>query len=558
MFGFGKKKVQLKRRPGGLFSSIWNAFWGGSSSQTSNPGFYDAARTDDINRNGHFHYAEYIDAYNDPESRRQLSARAHYESSNNSTLSGAADTFAEETVGVGPSVQVLVTVDKEGEVKPGCEWVITKDLAREIETKYSEWAKDAKLAQKARTAKRCKVIRGESLGYFYPIRLPESAARFPNPVKLSYRVVEPARLDTIRFDFRGRHDEDGFVDGIKYDAYHEPITYRLQNDLDAAANELATKLGVPDGGFTDIPAKYVVHSFKHEMPEQRRGVSWLASALDLSFLARQFIKSVTIAARNGARLFGFIQTNLPPDFAANAEGDEACELYLPNPGDKFELTDDDIRYLPENSSIQMTTPSQPMSTAPEFLKTLTNHIGRAFGMPTNVISKTSEDSNYSSGRLDYQSWDRTVAIDRDQDIEEFWKLSFKLWFEEAVKIPGYFTSEGAEDMVSQATMSDTYPACPRITFRFTHRGFIDPRKEVAAATERMRNGTSSLSDEVAVMGKDAETVISTMAEDLGITEDEQKANIRRYLFAEQEAPEQKVVQAIENVLEDVIAESIKR
>lgn len=545
MFGFGKKKLNLKRRTPGIFGSIWNAFWG--NSQSSNPGFYEAARTDDINRNGHFHFAEYIDAYNDPEARRQLAARAHYESANNSTLSGAADTFAEETVGVGPSVQVIVKEDDP-------EWEISKELAREIETKYSDWAKDAKLAQKARTAKRCKVIRGESLGYFYPILLPASAARFPNPVKLNFRVVEPARLDTIRYDYRGRHDEDGFVDGIKYDAYHEPIAYRLQNDLDAAANEMATKMGIPDGGYTDIDARYVVHSFKHEMPEQRRGVSWFASALDLSFLARQFIKSVTIAARNGARLFGFIQTNLPPDFADNVEGEEACDLYLPTPGDKFELTDDDIRYLPENSSIEMTTPSQPMSTAPEFLKALTNHIGRAFGMPTNVISKTSEDSNYSSGRLDYQQWDRSVAIDRDQDIEELWRLSFKLWFEEAIKIPGYFATEGAEEMVAQATMSDTYPVCPRITFRFTHRGFIDPRKEVAASTERMRNGTSSLSDEVAVMGKDAETVISTMADDLGISEAVQRANIRRYLFSD--PTEQQVSDNVSNVIQETLEELV--
>lgn len=554
MFGFGKKKLQLKRRTPGIFGSIWNAFWG--NSQSTNPGFYEAARTDDINRNGHFHFAEYIDAYNDPEARRQLAARAHYESANNSTLSGAADTFAAETVGVGPSMQIVPEKDENGDTTG--EWsMISEELRREIEIKYEDWKKDAGLAMKQRTAKRCKVIRGESLGYFYPIQLTESAARFPNPVKLSYRVVEPSRLDSIRYDFKGRADEDGFVDGIKYDAYHNPVTYRLQKDLDTAANQLP---GAYDGGTQDIDAKYVVHSFKHEMPEQRRGVSWFASALDLSFLARQFIKSVTIAARNGARLFGFIQTNLPPDFADNVEGEEACDLYLPTPGDKFELTDDDIRYLPENSSIQMTTPSQPMATAPEFLKTLTNHIGRAFGMPTNVISKTSEDSNYSSGRLDYQQWDRDVAIERDQDVEEFWKLSFKLWFQEAVRIEGYFVGEGADEMVAKATVTDSYPVCPRVTFRFTHRGFIDPRKEVAAATERMRNGTSSLSDEIAVLGKDAETVISRMAEDLGIEVSEQQANIRRFLYSEssEQQVSQNISNAIQETLEDLVSEEMSR
>jgi len=540
MFGLFNKPNRTVRRPAAFnLRALWNSLWG--NNQEGSTRFYDGARDDDVNRSDHFAYSSYTDAYNDPVARRTLSARAHYEAANNGTLSGAADTFAAEVVGVGPNAQIVKSDDWD---------MISDELAREMEVKFADWMVAAELAESAYVGKRCEMIRGESFGFFYPIKLEASQQNFASPVKLGFRVVEPGRLDD--------HDyspiDDKYIDGIRYDAYQRPIEYRLRTELPAAVNDRESLL-FEKPEYTYIPAKYAVHSFKRELPEQRRGISRFASVLDLAYLGRQFIKSVTIAARNSARLFGFVQTQNDPTPQTEMIDGEECDVYCaPDAGEKFPVYDDEFRFLPEGYSIEMTKPAQPMSTAGEFLKAITNHLGRAIGMPNNVISKTSENSNYSSGRLDYQQWDRDVEIERERDRRKLWNLAWKLWFEEATKLEGYFTSDPAAvaEMLSRA---ESFGGCPRVAFRFSHRGFIDPRKEVSAATERMRNGTSSLSDEIATVGKDAETVMKRMAEDLGIDIDDHRKNVANWLYGKNATTVAGDPDQVREVVENALAEA---
>ena len=98
---------------------------------------FDAASTSKDNAK-HWAAAEFLsaDAEADSAARKILRTRSRYEVQNNSYARGIVNTIADDTIGTGPRLQMLMESD---------------ELNKEIEHDFLVWAKRVHLAQKLRT-----------------------------------------------------------------------------------------------------------------------------------------------------------------------------------------------------------------------------------------------------------------------------------------------------------------------------------------------------------------------------------------------------------------------
>lgn len=489
------------------FVSLWDRF------SRAFAGFFDSSRGDRFG-DDHFRYADSgsADAHATPSARAEIRNRARFESANNGWIKGMGRTYKNDLVGTGPRLQIVDT---------------DSAIARELENKFHQWLRDIRFAKKLRALKVAKRVDGESIGLFYPIVNEDSRERFRNPVKIGFRTLECDRL-TDFYGGLGFKDDSGYVDGIKYDPYGDPVSYRILKEHPGSMNAAVALSANP---YQEIDARWVVHMYEMDRAEQTRGVSEYQPILTPAYLLRQYTLSVVRAARNAARLFGFISTNLPPLPTTLENGDitePRCE-----PGTTVALEDDLMKVLPDGYAANLVKSEQPTATHQEFVRQGVNELGRPVGMPLNKSSGNSSDYNYSSGRMDHQGWQKEITVERSDDEVEICDKAFELWLTEAVLVEGYL-STAARNLIGP----DEYPPLPAHTWHWDGFEHVDPQKEATAQTERLRNGTSHLGKEWAKAGSDARQELESAAEYYGITVEEYQQNLVRYLFGSPPAPQQ--------------------
>jgi hypothetical protein len=82
-------------------------------------------------------------------------------------------------------------------------------------------------------------------------------------------------------------------------------------------------------------------------------------------------------------------------------------------------------------------PKQPVTTYTEFRNSILGEIARTVHMPKNKALADSSSYNYSSGRLDHQTYYEANAIERVQwEIEALDRI-FGWWLDEALMMDGY-------------------------------------------------------------------------------------------------------------------------
>ena len=109
---------------------------------------FDSAQTTKDNAK-HWSAAEFLsaDAEADSNVRKILRTRARYEVQNNSYARGIVKTLADDTVGTGPRLQMLLE---------------DEETNRKIEHDFQLWAKKTKLAAKLRTIRMARCQDGEA------------------------------------------------------------------------------------------------------------------------------------------------------------------------------------------------------------------------------------------------------------------------------------------------------------------------------------------------------------------------------------------------------------
>jgi lambda family phage portal protein len=421
---------------------------------------WDAAETTDDNRK-HWAMADGLsaDMAASPGVRRILRNRSRYEVANNSYARGIVNTLANDCVGSGPRLQLTG---------------LPRGVARDVERKFSAWAKAADLAEKLRTLRAARAQDGEGIAVLV------NNERLRDRVRLDLKLIEAEQCASDM----GLPPDPGAIDGITFDAWGNPEFYDILRHH-PGGRSFAAEPSVK------IPAERVLHYFVPERPGQRRGIPELTAALPLFAQLRRWTLSCIAAAETAADFAAIMRTtgSVDPEEAKTADEFERIE---------FERRA--ILTLPAGWDVTQMKAEQPTSTYGEFKREILNEIARCLSMPFNVAAGNSSGYNYSSGRLDWQIYGRAIEVDRSRMESQVLEDVFAAWRHEAVLIEGYLPQQ-------LRTMSADWSHA----WQWDGFAHIDPEAEAKAQEINLKNGTTNLAELYGRKGQDWEEQIEITA-----------------------------------------------
>jgi lambda family phage portal protein len=417
---------------------------------------YDAAQTTNDNTR-HWSRADALsaDAALTPGIRRTIRNRARYEVANNSYAKGIVLTLANDTMGTGPRLQLLSD---------------DRDANQRVEEAFENWCLATGLARKLRTMRMARAVDGESLALLV------TNPNVRHDVQLDVRLIECDRLAEPGMAYGAEN-----VDGVLLDEYGNPRAYRILRSHPGNALGLASTTL-----YDEFAADYVIHDFRPDRPEQRRGVSELCPALALFANLRRWTLAVLAAAEAAADFAGVVYTEGAPNDQTETEGE---------PWETIDLERNTFTTLPYGYKLTQIKAEQPTTVYDAFSKALINEIARCLNMPFNVAACNSAGYNYASGRLDYQVYFRSIKVDQSWYEGAALDRILRAWLAEAMFVPGLIPT----DWILQGF------GLPRHQWFWDGTEHVDPAKEAQAQERRLKNRTTNLSLEYARQGRDWET-----------------------------------------------------
>lgn len=423
---------------------------------------YDAAATTDENRR-HWQHADDLsaNAANSCEVRKILRMRCRYEIANNSYARGLVLTLANDVVGTGPRLQMLTT---------------NTEANRKIEQEFSKWSKAVRLAEKLRTMRMARVADGESFAIL------TSNPEIPGEIKLDLKLVEAEQVTTP--DLKTVRENE--IDGIKLDEFGNPVEYHVLKDHPGGL------FGALTLKFDRIPVRDMIHYFRIDRPGQARGIPDITPALPLFAQLRRYTLAVLTAAEIAALPGGILYTDAP----ANGES-EAVE-----PMDLISLERGMLMTMPGGWKMSQLQAQFPTTTYGEFKREILGEIGRALLLPVNILTGDSSRHNYASGRLDHQTYFKSIRVEQSHLEMVVMDRLLTAWLTEARHIPDLLPDE--------IDFSESLLRC----WMWDGTSHVDPLKEANAQAVRLASFTTTLADEYARMGLDWETQLRQRAKEL--------------------------------------------
>lgn len=443
---------------------------------------YDAAEIGDRHSENHWANADArsANAANSQAVRRTLCYRSRYEVANNTYARGIVGTLANDVVGIGPTLAMQTK---------------NADFNKQVEKAFTKWTQAVGLAAKLRTMKTAKTQDGEAVGLL--VANPE----LPTRQKLDVVTVECDRLaDPVAL-----WDERNTADGIWYDAAGNPTKYRILRDHPGDSSfDVSLK-------YDDYRPAHVLHWFRVDRPEQRRGLPEIMPALPLFSQLRRFTLAVLGAAESLANIAYTIQT---PGSTIDEDDSGVSEM------ETIELEARVATVMPTGYQLGQTKPEQPSTTYPEFKREIITEIARCLHIPYNIAACDSSDYNYASGRLDHQVYDRALDIERHHLGQVVLDRILHAWLQEFL-VP--FDGTNPSDI--DVRLSNF----PHQWF-WVPRGHVDPQKNAMAVKVALETGQTSDPIEWAKRGLDHEVEMDRAGKALGLTLKEYQALLVRTRF----------------------------
>lgn len=417
---------------------------------------FDSAQTTPDNQR-HWAAADFLAADDEasPEVRSILRRRSRYEIANNSYARGLVLMLANDTIGTGPRLQMLL----EDEA-----------LNDRIERDFYFWSREIRLAPKLRTMRMARCQDGEAFAVL------ASNPGLRNNVKLD---VIPVEADRVAGELNWRED-DTSVDGVRFDAWGNPSSYRVlkyhPGDMRYGTGEEANM----------IPSANMLHIFRMDRPGLHRGVSELTAALPLFAQLRRYNLAVLSAAEAAADFAAVLYTDAPPEgLTADVE-----------PMDSVPLQRNMMLTIPAGWKLGQLDPKQPAANHAEFVKIVLSEIARCVCCTYGSLSGDFSGYNYSSGRLDNQIYHKSIIVDRSLWESDILDRLFYAWFQEYRVINKLKIEEERHVWFWDG---------------FSH---VDPTKDATAQEKHLVNHTTTLAEECAKEGRDYIEVLNQRAKEL--------------------------------------------
>jgi len=423
---------------------------------------FDSAQTTHDNRR-HWANADALsaDAAASADVRRTLRNRARYEVANNSYARGIVLTLANDVVGTGPRLQMLTA---DGEVN------------QTVEREFIAWARAVDLPGKLRTMRQARAQDGEAFGVLF------SNGELDASVSLDLRLIEADQVATPDLLVAKRTT----VDGIVLDESGNPREYHVLKEHPGSGRPSFA------AEYERVPAESVIHWFRSDRPGQHRGLPDILPALPLFAQLRRYTLAVIAAAESAANIAIFMKTNAPA-------GGEAAEV---EPMATMEFEPNMAVFGPEGWEPSQIRAEQPATGYGEFKREILNEIARCLNMPYNIAACNSSGYNYASGRLDHQTYFKSIRVEQSHIETVVLDRILTAWLAEAVKVLGL---RGIDSF-------------PHQWFWDGHE-HVDPLKEANAQATRLASHTTTLAHEYARQGKDWETELRQRAKEVALMDE---------------------------------------
>jgi lambda family phage portal protein len=321
-------------------------------------------------------------------------------------------------------------------------------------------------------------------------------------VPLSLEVVESERLlDDFHTPYVNVTPGNQLRMGIEVDAFGRPQFYWLRKRHPSDLR--FTDLG-PDT-IERVPADQFIHLAVIDRWPQTRGAPWMHTAIRRLNDMDGYSEAEIIRARAQAVRMGFIETpEEAADFSEETD-DGSFEIEMEpglitrlNPGEKWQES-------------QVTAPNPQLDP---FMRYMLREMAAGTGVSYESLSRDYSQSNYSSSRL---------ALLDDRDL---WK-TLQLWFIRnfRTRVHRLFVRQAVLAVAVPGISVEQYALDSRKfeAVRFKPRGWtwIDPTKEVEAATQAVKSGFTTVSEVIAQNGngRDIEDVIEERRQELDMMDE---------------------------------------
>ncbi len=374
MFGFFKKKNTQNKSPPQVLKLK-----------------YDAAQTTPENAR-HWAMADNLSADGSmtPEIRRTLRNRSRYEIANNAYARGMVLTLADVCIGTGPRLQMLSDDEEFNSI---------------VETEFVAWAEAVRLAEKLKTLRMSKIADGEA--FCAILKNP----RVKHPVEIDIRPIEADRVTTPYPTILNE------IDGIEYDRFGNPIKYHVSSEHPGDSS-------LWYGNFQAISSEYMIHWYRADRPGQSRGLPEIMPALPLFAQLRRYTLAVLAAAETAADFAAVLYTDAPA-------GGDAQPL---EPLDLVALEKRMATVMPDGWKLAQIRAEQPTTSYSEFKREILGEIGRCMQVPVNILLGDSSKHNYASGRLDHQSFYKSIKVEQTSCEQIVLRPIFETWYREALRV----------------------------------------------------------------------------------------------------------------------------
>jgi len=418
--------------------------------------------------------------------RAELVKRCSYEFRNNCYAKGIVNSFVNEIVGTGPTLQLTTknsrfnssTEQRFGEYMAICDAGGDPEVGERMD-----------MAEHFRVGVKEICVRGEEITNFSTDDDGE-----PGEPQLRLQAVSADRLASNAIN-----PAKGITDGIKLNAKTgKPEAYVLYD------HNPNSSLFSPTLKTSDIPARDIIHVYIQDEAGQIRGAPLLAPCLPLLAYLRRLTLAVVSSAEQAANISAIMKTQLgavPPEVVASM--------------DELEIPRNAMLTLPEGYDIEQMKAEQPTAQYPKFKLELVAEIGRAMMMPYIVSGGNAQGYNYSSGRLDLQDWWKAVAVIQSLLARRKGDRIFNRWFAEARLIPGYiqgYTAKMRQTPIHRITRQWNWPG----------HEHVDPLKEAKAEETRLANLSTTHAEIWARKGKDWERAYEQIAREKKFKQDLEK------------------------------------
>lgn len=440
----------VKRRPARI-GAVRPKRWAVSDAGAGFTARYDAAQTNSDNSE-HWMMADNLSAPASlsPFVRRRIRSRARYEVANNPYARGIVSTYVNDVVGVGPRLQ-MQTQDS--------------GLNSAVEAAWAEWWRAIGGTRRLATAVQARLVDGE-VGV-----LSLASDKFAPGLDLL-----PIEADRIARHPLGDIWSDEH-DGIEIGPDGRPIAYHVLRRHPGSID-----LGPNYYEVDRFPAAQFAHMFRADRPGQTRGVSELVSALGYLADLRRYELAVLGAAETAASSSAVIYSDAPAFDEAEDDAVAFEEIELPRRAGMV---------LPRGYKIGGFNATHPTTNHTEYVRHLIVSAARCINMPAVVALGDASGYNYSSGRLDLQTYDRTLRKDRAGISEQVLDAALRTFLAQAQAI---------------GIIPESDQIMPSHQWLWQGRGHVDPAKEANAAKVRLDAGLTTLARIAGEDGDDWEEV----------------------------------------------------